>query len=676
MSTIPLQETSHEIWEKKYRLIDDHGNPVDETIEDTYDRVASALARVEVDYDYWKERFAYALANGATPAGRILSNAGAEKYKPATSLINCVVSEIVKDQMDGILHSVLQAGLALKAGCGIGYEFSTLRPKNAFVRGAGATTSGPLPFMDIFDKTCFTVSSAGGRRGAQMATFAVWHPDVEDFIKAKRENGRLRQFNMSLLIDDEFMEAVKSKADYPLVFPVKKSELDGGLVKGELMKKKLFWEKAYCLEQDYIIDDDNMILCMIYKTVNAAELWSTIMQSTYDFSEPGFLLIDRINELNNNWFCEKIRATNPCGEQPLPPEGSCLLGSVNVALFVDNPFTADASFNWEKYKEVVQIFTRMLDNVVEFNGLPLEGQRKEIERKRRHGMGILGVGSAFSLLGIKYGSPESIVLVGKLMEVMAVTGFEVGIELAKEKGCTPIFNEFTEVNGNLESNKTLWTNGKYMRRIWEVAPHLKARALQHGCRFTHHTSIAPTGTISLSVNNNVSNGIEPSFSLKYTRNVIEQGKKTKRAVDVYSYELLLYKHLTGKDEAPEWFSTSENVSTYEHVDIQAAAQYWCDSSISKTINVPSDIPFEEFKEVYVYAYEKGLKGTTTFRFNPEAFQGVLVKEDDLAKTEYVFRLEDGSEVVAKGNDMITYDGEEHTAANLFDAIKENTYGKF
>jgi ribonucleoside-diphosphate reductase alpha chain len=365
-----------------------------------------------------------------------------------------------------------------------------------------------------------------------------------------------------------------------------------------------------------------------------------------------------------------------CGEQPLPPEGSCLLGSINVALFVDDPFTPKASFNWEKYKEVVRIFTRMLDNVVEFNGLPLEGQRREIERKRRHGMGILGVGSAFSLLGIKYGSPESIVLVGKLMEVMAVTGFEVGIELAEEKGCAPIFNEFTEIHGNLESNKTLWANGKYMRRIWEVAPHLKARALQHGCRFTHHTSIAPTGTISLSVNNNVSNGIEPSFSLKYTRNVIEQGKKTKRAVDVYSYELLLYKHLTGKDEAPEWFSTSENVSTYEHVDIQAAAQYWCDSSISKTINVPSDIPFEEFKEVYVYAYDRGLKGTTTFRMNPEAFQGVLVRSEELEKVAYVFVLEDGTEIIAKGTDRILYDGEEHTAGNLFDAIKENVYGKF
>lgn len=311
MSVIPLQETSQEIWEKKYRLLDDHRNPVDKDISDTYDRVASALAKVESDYEYWKEQFKYALENGATPAGRILSNAGAEQYKPATSLINCTVSEIIEDSMYGILHSTLQSGLTLKAGCGIGYEFSTLRPKDAFVRGAGATTSGPLPFMDIFDKTCFTVSSAGGRRGAQMATFAVWHPDVEEFIKAKREDGRLRQFNMSLLIDDEFMEAVKNKSEYKLVFPVKKSEIDSGLVAGELVKKKLFWQKEYCLSQDYIIDDNDLITCMVYKTVNAGDLWSTIMQSTYDFSEPGFLLIDRINELNNNWFCEKIRATNP-----------------------------------------------------------------------------------------------------------------------------------------------------------------------------------------------------------------------------------------------------------------------------------------------------------------------------------------------------------------------------
>lgn len=359
-------------------------------------------------------------------------------------------------------------------------------------------------------------------------------------------------------------------------------------------------------------------------------------------------------------------------EQPLPPEGSCLLGSVNVAKFVVNPFTQDAYFDWNKYKEVVQVFTRMLDNVVEINGLPLEGQRHEIEYKRRHGMGYLGLGSALSMLGDTYGSTSSIEFAGELMRVMAITGFEVGIELSKEKGPAPIFYDQT----NHISNKELWVDGEYMSRIWKEVPHLKEQALKYGCRFTHHTSIAPTGTISLSLNNNASNGIEPTFSHKYTRNVIVEGKKSKQAVDVYSYEMLLYKEITGKENVPEFFSTSDNVTTYAHVDIQAAAQQWCDSSISKTINVPSDIAFDEFKDIYLYAYDNGLKGCTTFRFNPEAFQGVLVNEADLEATNYVFRLEDGSEITAKGNDIITYAGEEHSAANLYDAIKEGYFGKF
>jgi ribonucleoside-diphosphate reductase alpha chain len=311
MNNVELQQTSYEIWEKKYQLKDEHQHPVDITIEDTYNRVATALAEPENNKEYWKEKFAWALCNGATPAGRIMSNAGAGQYKPATSLINCTVSQIVGDSMQDILDSVMQAGMTLKAGCGIGYEFSTLRPRGAFVSGAGANTSGPLTFMDIFDSMCFTVSSAGGRRGAQMGTFAVWHPDVEDFIKAKREDGRLRQFNLSLLIDDEFMAAVKADEKYNLVFPVKQSEIDRGLVKAETVYKKRFWEKKYCAKQDYIVNDEDMILCKVYKQIEAKELWDTMMRSTYDYSEPGFLLIDRINEYNNNWFCEEIRATNP-----------------------------------------------------------------------------------------------------------------------------------------------------------------------------------------------------------------------------------------------------------------------------------------------------------------------------------------------------------------------------
>ena len=339
---------------------------------------------------------------------------------------------------------------------------------------------------------------------------------------------------------------------------------------------------------------------------------------------------------------------------------------------MSDPFTAQAKFDWEKYIDVVRVFTRMLDNVVDMNGLPLSGQQHEITYKRRHGMGILGVGSALSLLGDTYGSPSSVKFTEELMKVMAVEGFIEGVELAKEKGCAPIFNDST---GGV-SNKELWVGGEYMTKIWEVEPDLKDFALQYGCRFTHHTSIAPTGTISLSLNNNASNGIEPSFSHKYTRNVIVAGKNSKQAVDVYSYEMLFHKEVTGEDVVPETFSTADNVTTYAHVDIQAAAQKWCDSSISKTINVPSDIPFEEFKDIYMYAYDNGLKGCTTFRFNAAAFQGVLVTEEDLESTSYVFKMEDGSEVVAKGNEVIQYEGEEHSAANLYDAIKEGYYGKF
>lgn len=663
---LELQDTSLDIWKQKYQLKDNNGNPVDDTIDDTYKRVAKAVADVEkADKEFWYLRFLDILRKGATPAGRILSNAGAGQYKPATSLINCTVSQIVEDSMAGIMDACKQSAITLASGAGIGYEFSTLRPKGAFVNGAGSYTSGPLPFMEIFDQMCFTVSSAGGRRGAQMGTFAVWHPDVEEFIKAKREDGMLRQFNLSLLITDEFVEAVKNDADWDLFFPASKAELLNGDVVGFM--KELFWDKAYCEKQGYILKEDK-ILCKVYKTIKARDLWDTIMLSTYNFAEPGFLLIDKINQYNNNYFCENIRASNPCGEQPLPPEGSCLLGSINAAVFVKRPFEELAHFDWEGYRESVRTFTRFLDNVVEVNGLPLEGQRNEITSKRRHGMGFTGLGSALSLLGIKYGSKQAVDFTEAIMREMAVTGYKTGVELAKEKGCAPILEDIP--------NREAWVNGKYMERIWDYWKEGKELARQFGCRFTHHTSIAPTGTISLSVNNNVSNGIEPTFSHKYTRNVIRGGKKSKEAVDVYSYEMLLYKHLTGKDEIPESFSTSDTVTTKEHVDMQAAAQYWCDSSISKTINVPTDIPYDEFKDVYMYAYDKGLKGCTTFRFNPEAFQGVLVKEDDLKATKYVFTLEDGSVIEATGEETIVYDGEEHSAANLYDAIKEGYYAKF
>ncbi len=1077
---IPFQEASLDIWDRKYRLTAKDGSPIDTTMDDTWRRVATALAGVEDERvrEQWNERFLWALRKGAIPAGRIMSNAGALAHKPATSTINCTVSGTVRDSMDDILNKVHEAGLTLKAGCGIGYEFSTLRPRGAYVSGAGAHTSGPMSFMDIYDRMCFTVSSAGGRRGAQMGTFDVGHPDAIDFIRAKRENGRLRQFNLSLLVTDEFIEAVRGDREWLLAFPLPGREYDPE--QHDLEDRHSFVWREWPDTEGYVTNEDGLVACRVYKTLPARRLWDVIMTSTYDFAEPGFVLIDRVNEMNNNWWCENIRATNPCvtadtwihtadgprqvaelvgrpflarvdgsvhasgpegffrtatkavvrletaeghrlrltpdhrvrrvtrftrgttetewcaagdlrtgdrvllndhraaaawpgpytceqgyllgllvgdgtlkddkavlsvwqpalavnseqdagggvravmaealaaaatlphradfsgwhavagrgeqrlalgalrslaievgmapgdkcitpalerassefcrgflrglfdtdgsvqgdqkkgvsvrlaqsdlprleatqrmllrlgiaarlycdrrvagtallldgrggratyatgaqhelvvsgenlarfaeligfadsdkaarlanllgryrrtlnrerfvarvtavrpagveavydaqipgvntfdanglhahncGEQPLPPYGSCLLGSVNLTRFVRQPFTDEAKFDWDEYREVVRVFTRMLDNVVEINGLPLGRQREEIARKRRHGMGFLGLGSAITMLGMKYGAPESVSFTENIAREMAIAGWEAGVALAREKGPAPIMNEEFAVTRAMlrrrpEMARDGWKIGdrvpgrvlharysRYMRRLAETAPELVKEIETVGARFTHHSSIAPTGTISLSFANNASNGIEPSFAHHYFRNVIREGKKSKERVDVYSFELLAYRELVNPrampgstaagERLPDNFITAEDIGPREHVDIQAAAQKWVDSSISKTANVPTNFRYEDFKDIYLYAHEKGLKGCTTFRFNPEAFQGVLVKEDDLKNTTYVFTLEDGSEVEAKGDQEIEYDGEVHTAANLFDALKEGYYGRY
>ena len=1070
---IPLQPASYDIWDKKYRLKAKTGEVLDQDIQGTYARIAKALAEVETTAEKreeWYGQFLWALQNGAIPAGRVTSNAGALEHKPKTSTINCTVSGTVPDSMDGILKCVHEAGLTLKAGCGIGYEFSTLRPKGAFVSGAGAYTSGPLSFMDIFNAMCFTVSSAGGRRGAQMGTFDIAHPDAADFIRAKREDGRLRQFNLSCLITDEFMQAVKKDQPWELVFPTNRHEYEDP-------DTKVVW-RHWPATSGYITNDIGQVACKIYKTIPARRLWDLIMASTYDYAEPGFILIDKINEMNNNWWCENIRATNPCvtadtwvhtaagpcqvhdligkqflarvdgldhasspegffktatkpvvhlhttegyglrltadhrvrrvtrftryatdtewcaagelrpgdrvllndhransqwagprnheegyligllmgdgtlksdkailsvwkpaaavngpdatltagaeaimaealraartlphrsdfsgwmavpgrgeyrlalgaikhlaedlgmrpgekhitpavertsskfyrgflrglfdtdgsvqgdqakgvsvrlaqsdlatlkatqrmllrlsiasrlymdrreagtsllpdgkgghrayptkaqhelvisgenlrrfaelvgfadsdktarlerllaryqrclnrerfvvrvesiaadgvedvydvqvpgintfdanglhahncGEQPLPPYGSCLLGSVNLTKFVEEAFTERARFNWERYREVVAIFTRMLDNVVEINGLPLEKQRHEITNKRRHGMGFLGLGSTMTMLGMKYGDPASLAFTEQVAREMAATGWETGIELAEEKGPAPILIEtFTVTAEMLAKRPEMRRDGykvgdpvpgkvllaKYSRYMQQFPAELTDRIAEIGCRFTHHTSIAPTGTISLSLANNASNGIEPSFAHKYSRNVLREGKKSKEKVDVFSFELLAYRTLVNQKadpdateaEAmlPDYFVSADAVTPTQHVDVQAAAQKWVDSSISKTANVPTDYPYEDFKNIYMYAFDKGLKGCTTFRFNPAAFQGVLVKDKDLENTLYRFQLASGETVEVKGNEEIEYDGEMHTAANLYDALKEGYYGKF
>ena len=1073
---IPMQPASVDIWDKKYRLKTKAGDPLDADIDGTYQRVAKALANAEATPEArsrWNERFLWALRRGAIPAGRITSNAGAQEHKPATSTINCTVSGTILDSMDGILEKVHEAGLTLKAGCGIGYEFSTLRPRGAFVAGAGAYTSGPMSFMDIYDKMCFTVSSAGGRRGAQMGTFDVSHPDVRDFIRAKREDGRLRQFNLSLLITDDFMRAVDSDADWPLVFPLSQPEAK----EVDLADPAQVVWREWPTHKNYVARQDGLVACRIYAHVKARHLWDMIMVSTYDYAEPGFILIDRVNEMNNNWWCENIRATNPCvtadtwvqtaqgprqvsdllgtpflarvdgidhatsaegffrtasknvvrlqtaegpslrltddhrvrrvirqtrwstetewcqagqlvagdrvllhnhrqagewqgertyeegfllgllvgdgtlkrdaavlsvwpqmaavnaadtapvalmdealrcaqalphrsdfvgwmevegrgehrlklaalrdlafelgmapgdksinpavektssdfhrgflrglfdadgsvqgsqakgvsvrlaqsdlsrleaaqrmlqrlgiistiyrnrreagesllpdgrggqrdyittaqheliisgdnlaefakrvgfadaakanrlkaalsgyrrqlnrerfvatvesitadghedvfdvqvpgintfdanglhahncGEQPLPPYGACLLGSVNLTKFVRDAFTERAVFDWDEYKEVVRVFTRMLDNVVEVNGLPLQQQRDEILRKRRHGMGFLGLGSAMTMLRMKYGSKESCEFTERIAREMAVAGWETGLELAREKGPAPIMQEQFAVTAEMlrkrpEMARDGWRVGqqiegrvlharysRYMQRLAEAAPELVEQLADTGARFTHHSSIAPTGTISLSLANNASNGIEPSFAHHYSRNVIREGKKSKEKVDVFSFELLAYRALVNaqampyaedaRARLPDYFIAADDITPKEHVDVQAAAQKWVDSSISKTANVPTDYPYDDFKDIYRYAYQSGLKGCTTFRFNPAAFQGVLVKQADLENTTYRFELEDGSSVEVKGDEQIEYDGELHTAANLFDALKEGYYGKF
>ncbi|NND82373.1 MAG: adenosylcobalamin-dependent ribonucleoside-diphosphate reductase [Gammaproteobacteria bacterium] len=705
LRAMELQPTSADIWDKKYRLKDKAGNPIDATTHETLERVATAISGVESSdelREHWYGRFVWALENGALPAGRIISNAGAQAYKPATSTINCTVSGTISDSMNDILNKNHEAGMTLKAGCGIGYEFSTLRPKGAYVSGAGAYTSGPLSFMDIFDKMCFTVSSAGGRRGAQMATFDVSHPDVMEFIRAKREDGRLRQFNLSLLITAEFIEAVKNDADWHLSFPITEKEARDDKL-DVYSSDKIIWRR-FPVDEGYIRNEQGMTACKIFNTIPANRLWNMIMASTYDFAEPGFILIDEVNTKNNNWFVENIRATNPCGEQPLPPYGSCLLGSVNLTKFVVDPFSESAEFDWDKYREVVSVFTRMLDNVVEINGLPLEGQREEIEYKRRHGMGFLGLGSTVTMLGMTYGDQKSVEFTEQIAREMAMAGWQQALELAREKGPAPIMQDDFEVTtemltlrpemaddgykvGDKVKGSVLHAKySRYMQQIGEIDPALAEQLAETGARFTHHSSIAPTGTISLSMANNVSNGIEPSFAHHYSRNVIREGRKTKEKVDVFSYELLAYREVVNEnampystdaaEQLPDNFVTSESITPIQHVDIQAAAQKWVDSSISKTANVPTEYPYEDFKDIYMYAYEKGLKGCTTFRFNPEAFQGVLVKEDDLENTVYQFTLDDGSTVEFKGNEEIEYDGEVHTAANLFDALKEGYYGKF
>lgn len=547
---------SRQIWDAKYRLKATDGTPIDRTIEDSWRRVARALAAAEAEPARWEQPFYEALDDFRfLPAGRILSGAGSDRR---VTLFNCFVMGDIPDDLGGIFAHLREAALTMQQGGGIGYDFSTLRPKGAPVRGVGADASGPLSFMDVWDAMCRTIMSAGSRRGAMMATLRCDHPDIEAFIAAKREPGRLRNFNLSVLVTDAFMDAVARDADWPLVFGAK-----------------------------------------TYRTIRARALWDSITRATYDYAEPGVLFIDRINARNNLAYCETIHSTNPCAEQPLPPYGACLLGSINLARLVLDPFSPGAHLDETQMADLVGTAVRMLDNAIDVSGFPLDEQRQEALAKRRIGLGMTGLADALMMCGLRYGSAEAAELAGDWARQINRAAYIASAHLAKEKGAFPLFD------------RDAYLDGETVRGLDADVRDLIAL---HGIRNALLTSVAPTGTISL-VADNVSSGIEPVFAYSYTRKVREpDGSSREEAVS--DHAVRLFRQMFGDDAPlPDHFVTAQDLSPAEHVRMQAAVQRHVDSAISKTVNVPEDISFEAFQEVYLDAYRSGCKGCTTYRPN-------------------------------------------------------------
>jgi ribonucleoside-diphosphate reductase alpha chain len=551
----PIAPISQQIWDMKYRLRTAEG-VVDATIDDTWRRVARELAAPEADPAAWEERFGAAMADFRfLPAGRILSGAGSGRR---VTLFNCFVMGDIPDDMTGIFEHLKEAALTMQQGGGIGYDFSTLRPKGAPVKGVGADASGPLSFMDVWDAMCRTIMSAGSRRGAMMAVMRCDHPDIEAFVDAKREPGRLRMFNLSVLVTDAFMQAIREDAPWQLAF--------GGVV---------------------------------YRTVAARALWDRIMRATYAYAEPGVIFIDLINQRNNLYYCEHIHATNPCGEQPLPPYGTCLLGSINLAKLVERPFADDAGIDEAALAELVAVAVRMMDNVIEVSRYPLPQHEREARAKRRIGLGITGLADALILCGARYGGQQAVELAGRWLKAIQRAAYLASAALAAEKGAFPLFDRDKYLAGET---------------VRELDGDVRAAIARNGIRNALLTSVAPTGTISLFADN-VSSGLEPVFSFRYRRHVLmPDGSRREEEVTDYAYRL--YRRLRGED-APltEAFVDAQSLGPADHLVMQAAVQKYVDSSISKTINCPEGIAFADFGEVYLQAYELGCKGCTTYRPN-------------------------------------------------------------
>ena len=564
---------AEQIWDMKYRFKEADGTPLDGTVEDTWRRIARALAVVEKDADHWENEFYGALEDFKfLPAGRITAGAGTARK---VTLFNCFVMGTIPDSMGGIFDMLKEAALTMQQGGGIGYDFSTIRPKGALVTGVAADASGPLSFMDVWDSMCRTIMSAGSRRGAMMATMRCDHPDIEDFITAKSDAARLRMFNVSVLVTDPFMEAVKANGSWDLVFDGK-----------------------------------------VYQTVKARDLWNKIMRSTYDYAEPGVIFIDRINKANNLGYCETIAATNPCGEQPLPPYGACLLGSINLARLVKDPFEAGADLDVDELSKLVATAVRMMDNVVDASEFPLPQQAQEAQAKRRIGLGVTGLADALLMTGLRYGSDEAARQTDRWLHAIARAAYLASVELAKEKGAFPLFDAEPFLGSDA---------------MMQMDDDVRDQIRTHGIRNALLTSIAPTGTISLYAGN-VSSGIEPVFAYAYTRKVLQKdGTRTEE--EVVDYAVQMWRDKYGDTDLPDYFVNAQTLAPLDHVKMQAAAQKWIDSSISKTINCPEDISFDDFQDVYMQAYETGCKGCTTYRPNDVTGSVLSVSESSEAAPE-------------------------------------------